>query len=139
MEIYCVQKKYKISSIKQTTQTGVRLSKSVIDAMEEVAKKKELIMCLNSNRFNKFGARSIGKMMQLGDCRFSAKFLHTSSLKSATTLVSSNNVHGETAQINTIHSCRHYSDTQEFKTLLLCYTVLPPKCLQLLSIRRRKK
>lgn len=45
------------------------------------------------------------------------KIFHTFSLKSTTLLMNSNTLYGETAEVTTIYSCRHYFKENHFKAL----------------------
>lgn len=116
-EAYCGYEKYKISSIEQTEQATMGLLKSITCGIKAVANLEEREICLNNYHFNKFRARSIDKMMRLGDCRSFAKFLYTSSRKSTTTFINGDKAHEDNAQNNTVHCCRDYFETHHFKLL----------------------
>lgn len=60
---------YGSSSMKQTAQTAMRLSRNVIDVTREVANKDNPEYCFQEERINKFNAVSAEKMMRLTDCR----------------------------------------------------------------------
>lgn len=95
----------------------MRLPKSVIVTILDIANREEPEVFLVDDRLNKVGAATVEEIMCFGDFHPFAKFFGVCSLKSTTNFVKVCPPYGDVAQVNTVYRCLHHFSVNYFKSV----------------------
>lgn len=95
---YFGDSQYGFTSLRQTAQTAIRLSPSVIKLIRDILSEEDELTCLNNPRLNRVGAKTVEKDTLSSDCRPFSSFIHSSFLESTSMLIKGSDVYCAVAQ-----------------------------------------
>lgn len=101
--VCCGGMNYGSSSIKHPALTTMRPPASVIKLVQDLANQEDPLTWFTNERLNGIDDKTVDDMVILVHCRPFFTNFHMSSLKSATLFMRGVHVHGQKAQLQTIH------------------------------------
>ncbi len=104
----------KTSTLIQTANTVIRLTKSVIETIGRISNDEHPELALGNLKLNKFGSKTVDEIMQQIDCRIFRNFIHITSLKSAKTFMNAKHQYGERAQVYSLYRAKDIYQQRNF-------------------------